>query len=143
MFVFYFAVISAITPPVALASFAAAGMAGADPWRTSWIALKLGFATLIVPFMFVYGPELLMRGDWQHILLVGTSAMLGVFVLASSTEGWIAGGRAPLWMRVVLFACAIMLIAPEYISSVIGALGFAAMWLFQRWWLKRAAFAAG
>jgi TRAP transporter 4TM/12TM fusion protein len=143
MFIFYYAVISAITPPVALASFAAAGMAGADPWRTSWIAMKLGFATLIVPFMFVYGPELLMRGDWQHILLVGGSAMLGVFVLASSTEGWVAGGRAPMWMRAILFVFAILLIAPEYISSLIGAIGFAAMWLIQRWWLRRAALAAG
>lgn len=136
MFIFYYAVISAITPPVALASFAAAGMAGADPWRTSWIAMKLGFATLIVPFMFVYGPELLMRGDWQHIVLVGTSAMVGVFVLASSTEGWLAGGLAPMWMRAVLFVCAFFLILPEYVTSVIGAAGFAALWAFQRWRLR-------
>ena len=142
MFIFYYAVISAITPPVALASFAAAGMAGADPWRTSWIAVKLGFAALIVPFMFVYGPELLMFGDWQHILLVGSSALLGVFVLATSTEGWIAGGRIAMPFRVVLFACAIMLIAPEYYSSIAGAVGFAAIWLYQRWRLRTAAAAA-
>ena len=60
MFIFYFAVISSITPPVALASFAAAGMAQADPWKTSWIALKMGLATFIVPFMFFYAPVLLM-----------------------------------------------------------------------------------
>jgi TRAP transporter 4TM/12TM fusion protein len=142
MFIFYYAVISAITPPVALASFAAAGMAGADPWRTSWIAVKLGFATLIVPFMFVFGPELLMQGDWQHILLVGSSALLGVFVLATSTEGWIAGGSISLPFRVVLFVCALLLIAPEYISSIIGALGFAAIWLYQRWRLRAAAVSA-
>jgi TRAP transporter 4TM/12TM fusion protein len=138
MFIFYFAVVSAITPPVALASFAAAGMAGADPWRTSWIAMKLGLAALIVPFMFVFGPELLMRGDWQHILLVGGSAMLGVFVLATSTEGWIAGGPIALPFRVVLFICAILLIAPEYISSIVGAVGFAAIWLYQRWRMRAA-----
>jgi TRAP transporter 4TM/12TM fusion protein len=138
MFIFYYAVISAITPPVALASFAAAGMAGADPWRTSWIAVKLGFATLIVPFMFVYGPELLMRGDWQHILLFGSSALLGVFVLATSTEGWIAGGPIAMPFRVVLFMCAIMLIAPEYYSSIVGAVGFAVIWLYQRWRLRSA-----
>jgi TRAP transporter 4TM/12TM fusion protein len=133
MFIFYYAVVSAITPPVALASFAAAGMCGADPWRTSWIAMKLGLATLIVPFMFVFGPELLMRGDWQHIALVSSSALLGVFVLASSTEGWLAGGFAPVWMRVLLFVCAIFLILPEYVTSTIGAAGFATLWFVQRW----------
>ena len=64
MFIFYFAVISAITPPVALASFAAAGMAQADPWKTSWMALKMGLATFIVPFMFYFSPILLWKGRW-------------------------------------------------------------------------------
>jgi TRAP transporter 4TM/12TM fusion protein len=133
LFIMYWGMVSFITPPVALASFAAAGMCGADPWRTSWIAMKLGLATLIVPFMFVFGPELLMRGDWQHIALVSSSALLGVFVLASSTEGWLAGGFAPVWMRVLLFVCAIFLILPEYVTSTIGAAGFATLWFVQRW----------
>ena len=139
MFIFYYAVVSGITPPVALASFAAAGMASADPWRTSWIALKIGLATLIVPFMFVYGPALLMQGNWPHILVVGCSALLGVFVLASATEGWLEGGPVPKPLRVVLFVCAILLIAPEYASSVVGALGFAAVWAYQRLILRRRA----
>ncbi len=60
LFIFYFAVLSSITPPVALASFAAAGMAQADPWKTSWTALKMGLATFLVPFMFYDSPVLLM-----------------------------------------------------------------------------------
>jgi TRAP-type uncharacterized transport system fused permease subunit len=63
MFIFYFAILSAITPPVALASFAAASMAGADMWKTSMIAVKLGLATFIVPFMFWMSPALLAQGE--------------------------------------------------------------------------------
>ena len=91
MFIFYFAVISAITPPVALASFAAAGMAQADPWKTSWIALKLGLATFIVPFMFFYSPVLLMKGEWIEIVQATLTACVGVWFLAGATEGWFAG----------------------------------------------------
>jgi len=91
MFIFYFAVISAITPPVALASFAAAGMAQADPWKTSWIALKMGLATFLVPFMFFYSPVLLMKGDALDIVQATVSGAIGVWFLAGSTEGWFGG----------------------------------------------------
>ena len=74
----------------------------------------------------------------MHILLVSGSALLGVFVLATSTEGWIAGGPIAMPFRVVLFVCALMLIAPEYYSSIAGAVGFAAIWLYQRWRLRTA-----
>ena len=63
MFAFYFAVLSAITPPVALAVFAAAGLAKADLWASGWAAVKIGAAGFIVPFMFVYEPALMMIGD--------------------------------------------------------------------------------
>ncbi len=94
MFIFYFAVISAITPPVALASFAAAGMAQADPWKTSWIALKMGLAAFIVPFMFFYAPVLLMKGDWADTVQATVNASIGVWFLASSTGGWFGGKLA-------------------------------------------------
>ena len=93
MFIFYFAVISAITPPVALASFAAAGMAQADPWKTSWIALKMGLATFIVPFMFFLSPVLLWKGS-SPIVQAAITGSIGVWFLAGATEGWF-GGRLP------------------------------------------------
>ena len=68
MFAFYFAVLSAITPPVALAVFAAAGLAKSDLWVSGWAAVKIGAAGFIVPFMFVYEPALLMIGDWPNII---------------------------------------------------------------------------
>jgi TRAP transporter 4TM/12TM fusion protein len=132
MFIFYFAVLSAITPPVAVASFAAASLARADPWETSWIAVKLGLATFIVPFMFFVSPALLGQGPWVDILHVFATAALGVFFLASSTEGWLHGPLPPL-LRALLFAAAIMLIVPETITDVIGFAIGAAIWAWQRW----------
>ena len=138
LFIFYYAVISAVTPPVALASFAAAGMANADPWKTSFIALKLGLATFIVPFMFVYGPELLFKGEWLDILGVFVSASFGVFLLACSTEGWYAAGRIGWPARVVLFASALCLIVPGLVTDLIGLGGAALVYGYQRMLARRA-----
>jgi TRAP transporter 4TM/12TM fusion protein len=121
LFIFYYAVISAITPPVALASFAAAGMANADPWKTSFIALKLGLATFIVPFMFFFGPELLMRGEWPAIAQVFVSASIGVYLLAASTEGWYAAQRISWPERAILFGAALCLIVPGIWTDLAGA----------------------
>jgi TRAP-type uncharacterized transport system fused permease subunit len=125
MFIFYFAVISAITPPVALASFAAAGMANADPWKTSWVALKMGLATFIVPFMFFFSPVLLMQGTWPEIVQAGVTASIGVWFLGAGTEGWVRGPlRMPL--RVVMIVAALLCIHPGTVTDVIGiALGVA------------------
>ena len=131
MFIFYFAVLSAITPPVAIASFAAAGMAQADPWKTSWIAVKLGLATFIVPFMFFYSPLLLAQGHWLAVAHVLATASLGVFFLAASTEAWLNGPLArPL--QVALFIAALFLIIPELYTDLAGLAGGAAIWIWQR-----------
>jgi TRAP transporter 4TM/12TM fusion protein len=131
MFIFYFAVISAITPPVALASFAAAGMAQADPWKTSWIALKMGLATFIVPFMFYFSPILLWKGSMADIIQAAVSGCIGVWLLAASTEGWF-GGRLAIPLRVLLFGAALCLIHPGTVTDLIG-LGVAVLiYLWQR-----------
>ncbi len=131
LFIFYFAVISAITPPVALASFAAAGMCNADPWKTSWIALKMGLATFLVPFMFYFSPVLLMKGEPLAIAQAVVSASIGVWFLAGSTEGWF-GGRMVMLMRVVLFAAALCLIHPGTVTDMIGLLIGAPIYVWQR-----------
>ena len=123
MFIFYFAVISAITPPVALASFAAAGLAQSDPWRTSWIALKMGLATFIVPFMFFFSPVLLMQGTWPEIIQAGITASIGVLFLGAGTEGW-ARGLLSLPLRVGMVIAALLCIHPGTVTDLIGlALG--------------------
>jgi TRAP-type uncharacterized transport system fused permease subunit len=119
MFAFYFAILSAITPPVALAVFAAASLAKANMWDAGWAAMRVGAAGYIVPFMFVYEPALLMIGPWYATALAFASAVLGVMTLAASLHGYLL---APLsmWQRVVLFVPAVLLIAPELISSIVG-----------------------
>jgi len=130
MFIFYFAVISAITPPVALASFAAAGMAQSDPWRTSWIALKMGLATFIVPLMFFFSPVLLMQGTWLEILHAGLTASIGVWFLASGTEGW-ARGPLALPLRGAMIAAALLCMHPGAITDVIGIALGGAVYAYQ------------
>jgi len=138
MFIFYFAVVSAITPPVALASFAAAGMCNADPWKTSWIALKMGLATFIIPFMFFYAPVLLMQGEWMAIAQAFVSASIGVWFLAGSTEGWF-GGKLAMPLRIVMFGAALCLIHPGTITDMIGLAIGVPIYLWQRLQLRRAA----
>jgi TRAP transporter 4TM/12TM fusion protein len=137
MFIFYYAVLSAITPPVAVASIAAAGMAKADAWKTSWIAVKLGLATFIVPFMFFYSPTLLGQGEWLEILPPLVTATIGVCLLACATEGWLVG-RMPMALRAVLFVGALCLIAPEPISDVIGLVIGLGVWGYQTMARRRA-----
>ena len=132
MFIFYFAILSAITPPVAIASFAAAAMAKADPWKTSMIAVRNGLATFIVPFLFFYSPVLLGKGAWTEVAAALASAMVGVYFLACSTEGWFNGPLA--WIeRALLLLGALGLMLPELYSSIVGlALGIG-VFAYQRW----------
>ncbi len=121
MFIFYFAILSAITPPVALASFAAASMAQADMWRTSMIALKLGLATFIVPFMFWLSPALLAQGSLADILPAFFAAAFGVFLLACATEGWMRNGPLPLGLRLASGVGGLLLMIPETFTDIAGA----------------------
>ena len=119
MFAFYFAILSAITPPVALAVFAAAGLAKSDLWQSGWAAMKIGAAGFIVPFMFVFEPALLLIGPLGHSLHAAASAFLGATLLAASLHGWLFG-PANAWQRVVLFAAALSLIQPGGLTDLIG-----------------------
>lgn len=119
MFVFFFACISAITPPVAIASYAAAGIAETDPTRTGFEGLRLGSAAFLIPFMFVYGPALLLIGSPQSVILAVVTATIGVIALAGAAVGWIRGKASPL-ERVALAAAAITLIDPSVVTDVAG-----------------------
>ncbi len=107
MFVFYYAVMSAITPPVALAAYAAAGIAGTDPMKTGVEAFRLGIAAFIVPFMFIYSPQLLMVGSATEITIAVITASIGIYLLAASVQGWFAGRRANLLTRILLITAAL------------------------------------
>ncbi len=119
MFAFYFAILSAITPPVALAVYAAAGLAKSDLWATGWAAVKIGAAGFIVPFMFVYEPALLMIGDWGTILWRFAASSFGILLLAAGLHGYLLR-QATLWERAVLIAAAFCLVKPGWITDLIG-----------------------
>jgi TRAP transporter 4TM/12TM fusion protein len=120
MFAFYFAILSAITPPVALAVFAAAGLAKANMWRTGFEAVRMAAPAYIVPFMFVYEPSLLIIGDdWGLIATSCLSAVIGVVCLAGSLQGNLLR-EARVWERVALFVAAMCLIKPGLVTDVVG-----------------------
>lgn len=110
MFVFYFAVMSAITPPVALAAYAAAGVAGVDPFKTGITAFQLGIAAFIIPFMFMYKPELMMVGTFGGIALACAIAIVAIYLLAAAIQGWFASAKASVLVRVILLVAAISLV---------------------------------
>ncbi|MBA4536802.1 TRAP transporter permease [Bacillus aquiflavi] len=123
LFVLYWATVSYITPPVALASFAAAGIAKANPMKTGFVSVRLGIVTFIIPFFFVYDPALIGRGSVDEVLIVITSAVLGVFLLSSSLEGYLIGaGEIKNWLlRGLLFVTSLLIIIPN-IALTIGGL---------------------
>jgi TRAP transporter 4TM/12TM fusion protein len=131
MFIFYFAILSAITPPVALASFAAASMAGADMWKTSVIAVKLGLATFIVPFMFWLSPALLAQGELGTIVQAFLTASVGVWLLACSTEGWMLNGPLSMPLRLISAAAGLALMIPESWTDLAGFVAAALMIFWQ------------
>jgi TRAP transporter 4TM/12TM fusion protein len=124
MFAFYFAILSAITPPVALAVFAAASLARANMWHTGFAAMRAAAPAYIVPFMFVYEPLLLLivndwSAAWAFVVWSVISASIGVVCLAASLFGWLFT-LALAWQRVLLFVAALCLIKPGLITDAIG-----------------------
>ena len=138
MFAFYFAILSAITPPVALAVYAAAALAKTDLWSSGFAAVRVGAAGFIVPFMFIYEPSLLLIGDWQDSLTAFVSASIGTATLAASLMGYLLRPLV-LWQRVALFAAALLLIKPGLITDAIGLGILLGILLLQRAEAKRAA----
>ena len=119
-FVFYYAVVSAITPPVALASYAAAGISGANPMGTSVTSFKVGLAAFIVPFMFFYNPALLSAGEWHEIVRALVTASIGVCLLSGAVQGYFLTGRQTVVRRIALGLAAMFLIEGGILSDVIG-----------------------
>lgn len=130
-FVFYFAVMSAITPPVALASYAAAGISGDNAMQTSITSFKVGLAAFIVPFMFFYSPAMLMEGTPMQIVRVAITASIGIFMLSATVQAWFFGS-IQIWQRLVLMIGALFLIYGGIFTDIAGLGIGAAMFLMQR-----------
>ena len=135
MFVFYFGLFANITPPVALAAFAGAGIAGGDPMRTGFLALRLSLAGFIVPFLFVYNPAMLMIDTtdiavnakefalpaWNVILSITVTSIVGILALGAAVEGYFKIALSWFW-RIFLGVGALMMIVPETMTDIIGTI---------------------
>ncbi len=131
-FVFYFAVVSAITPPVALASYAAAGISGANPMSTSVASFKIGIAAFIVPFMFFYNSALLMDGTLLAVLRAGATAVFGVFLLSAGVQGWFIGARPAWFLRAGLIGAALFMIEGGLVTDLMGIGAALAIFFVQK-----------
>jgi TRAP transporter 4TM/12TM fusion protein len=117
LFVFYFGALSGVTPPVALTTYAAAAVAGSNPWQTGWMAAKMGLASFIIPFMFVYTPALLLDGSALQIVGAALTATVGVAVLAAAVQGYLVRPLV-LWQRLCLGLAALLLISPSLLLGL-------------------------
>ena len=120
-FVFYYGVLADITPPVALAAYAAAGMAGADPFKTGNTAFRLGLGKALVPFVFVFSPSLLLvtKGfNWTDFTIGFIGCVAGIACLGAALTGWLLT-RTAAWERVLLAVAAALFVAPELYSTLL------------------------
>jgi TRAP transporter 4TM/12TM fusion protein len=131
-FVFYFAVVSAITPPVALASYAAAGISGANAMETSVASFRIGIAAFIVPFMFFYNSALLMDGDWFVIARALVTATFGVYLLSGGVLGWFGKVGAAWPVRIMLIVAALLMIEGGLWTDMAGVSLAVISFLLQR-----------
>ncbi|WP_122088255.1 TRAP transporter permease [Halalkalicoccus subterraneus] len=138
LFIFYFGIISAITPPIMLAVFTTSSIAESDPWKTGFTAVNLAAAGFLVPYLFVLGPELLLIGETTAIVASVVTAIIGVIALSAGTQGYF---YAPAHMieRVALVAGAVALIYPGTMADLVGLAVIAAVFLRQYVTVRRGA----
>lgn len=132
MFVFYFSCYSNITPPVAIASYTAAGIAGAKPLDVAVWGLRIAAPGFIIPFLFVYNPTLLLEAyTVPSLIIVSGASIIGVIFMAVGGVGYM---RAPLHMvtRCIFVAASVLMIIPEYITTAVGVILLVIGMLFQR-----------
>jgi TRAP transporter 4TM/12TM fusion protein len=131
MFIFYFAVISMITPPVALAAFAAAAISESDLWETGIQAFKIAIPGFLIPYVFVYNTALLLEGPLWEIIWRTFATIVGITALAGCVIGFFMR-RSNLWERLVLLIGALLLIIPEMVTDFLGIAIVGAVFLIQR-----------
>ena len=142
-FVFYYGVLADITPPVALAAYAAAGMAGADPFKTGNTAFRLGLGKVLVPFVFVFSPSLLLVNanfSWGEFFTAFIGCVIGITALGAALSGFMLV-RTKRWEQVLLIIAAILLVVPEIYTSLLGLALLTPVLMRQVAGMKQAQFA--
>jgi TRAP-type uncharacterized transport system fused permease subunit len=136
MFIFYYAVLSEVSPPTALSPFAAAAITGGNPYKTTMMAWKYTLPAFLVPFMFTLHPDgigLLLRGNWQNIVWTTLTAAVGLTALAAGFTGWLKIETRKL-ERVLLVVAGLILVYPSLLQDAIGIglFGFVALLQYRR-----------
>jgi len=132
LFVFYFGILADGTPPVCVAAYAAAGIAGSDPLKTGVNAFKLDMRTFLLPFMFITAPEmLLINTTFVEAAWIFISASIGMYALAASMQGFLLTDLK-WYERIILFASAVALVKPGLMTDAFGLVGFALIYYLQR-----------
>lgn len=132
MFVFYFGMLANLTPPVALAAFAGAGIAGGKPAQTGFQAVKLALAGFVVPYIFAYSPELLLIDVTPlNIVIVVITAVIGVVALGAAAEGYLFN-ELNIFFRAIMLVSALMLMLPGWHTDLIGIVLFSIIFTFTK-----------
>ncbi|MCD8164361.1 MAG: TRAP transporter permease [Synergistaceae bacterium] len=136
LFCLYFGVLADVTPPVALATYAASGIAKSNPIKTGFTALVTAAAGFLVPFMFVYNPYLLLQGNVFHILIGCVTALIGILGLSAGVQGYLASDLN-IVERLLLLCVPFLIIYPTLTSNLIGVAIIAAIYIMQKINLKK------
>jgi len=135
LFIFYWGMVSYITPPLALAVYGACGISKSDPWKTGWIACRMGIVAYLIPFFFIYDPSLIGQGPILNVLYSAFTALIGVWMLSSGLEGYLrkAGEIKDWWTRVLVLAAGFMMFLPGWTTDLAGVgLAVAAFLIIRR-----------
>jgi len=145
MFIFYYAVLSEVSPPTALSPFAAAAITGGDPYRTTLQAWKYTLPAFVVPFVFVLSPDgvaLLLKtppdGSWAGVALIASSAIAGIVALACGAQGWLTARLSPA-ERAILVIAGLALVYPSVAGDVVGLAAVVAVAAIRKFRARRAA----
>ena len=130
LFIVYFSIISAITPPVAVAAFAAAGIAGASPTKVGLEAVRIGLASFVIPFIFVYNPTLLLEGSMIEIIYTIFTASFGVILLGCGLVGYFYKQVNGL-LRGILILIGLSIIFPVFLINVLGFISIGLLFFYQ------------
>jgi TRAP-type uncharacterized transport system fused permease subunit len=132
MFCYYFACLSNLTPPVAIASYGAAGLSGQNPSEVGWTGFRIALPGFVIPFTFIYAPALLfVNSTAMEIIFAAVSAFVGVVAAAVAMQNYFIR-PLNIFTRFALFAAAVCLIFPGLVTDAAGYIIVAAVWLQQR-----------
>ncbi len=123
MFLFYYSILSMITPPVALAAYTAAGISDSNPVTVGFLSMRLGAIAFILPFFFIYGPSLLFVGTGAEITMAAATAIIGINCFTIALYGWYAGENMSIVFRIILCLSGLCLIFPGSFTDAIGLAG--------------------